>query len=167
MAADRGFQVRDSLSATQRDELMRLCASEWWTKARTRRQIDRMLASTDLVYAVVDQADSLVAFARVLTDRTYVALIFDVIVKSGMRGTSLGCLLLDHICSDPPLKDVGSIELHCRPEHASFYAKWGFTEKVGASRLMRRTVDAVLLDSSARVAGPSEPSQSSHERPTT
>jgi hypothetical protein len=38
-----------------------------------------MLAASDFLFAIIEKgSDSLVAFARVLTDRTYLALVLDV-----------------------------------------------------------------------------------------
>jgi hypothetical protein len=62
-----------------------------------------MLAATDLLYALVDEDDSLVAFGRVLTDRIYVALTLDVIVAPALRRAGPGSLLVEHICADPAL----------------------------------------------------------------
>ena len=88
---------------------------------------------------------TLVAFARVLTDRTYVALVLDVIVAPALRRAGLGSLLVERICADPALAGVASIELVCQPQHVAFYRHFGFTEKVGGSQLLRRTADPALL----------------------
>jgi hypothetical protein len=50
------------------------------------------------------------------------------------------------------LRDVASIELVCQPELMPFYRRWGFSEQVGRSRLMRRTSDAVLVSAAAQQA---------------
>jgi predicted GNAT family N-acyltransferase len=110
-----------------------------------------MLPATDLLYAIVERdSDALVAFARVLTDRRYLAVVLDVIVAAEYRGRGLGRLLIESVCSDPALRDVASIELVCQPELMPFYRKWGFSERVGRSRLMRRTADPLLTDAAAR-----------------
>jgi predicted GNAT family N-acyltransferase len=107
-----------------------------------------MLSATDFLFAAVDvSSESLVAFARVLTDRTYVALVLDVIVAPEHRGRGLGGLLIERICSDPVLKQVASIELVCQTELFRFYRRSGFTENVGRSRLMRRTSNPLRVDS--------------------
>ena len=143
----RDVEVRDCLSPAQVDDLLRLYANEWWTAQRTRPDVERMLAASDLLFAVVEkESGSLVAFARVLTDRTYLALVLDVIVAPEHRGAGLGTLLVDSICAEPALRNVASIDLVCQPEHVTLYQKWGFTENVGRSRLMRRTADRRLAD---------------------
>jgi hypothetical protein len=39
----------------------------------------------------------------------------------------------------PELDHIDSIELVCQPELTEFYRRWGFTDAVGTSQLMRRT----------------------------
>jgi predicted GNAT family N-acyltransferase len=151
-----GFEIRRRLTASQVGDLLRLYAGEWWTKDRTPADVERMLASSDLVFAVVESSSGrAVGFARVLTDRVYTALILDVIVARESRGHGLGRLLIESIVADPSLKDVRSIELVCQPEHVAFYERWGFSASVGRSGLMRRTADPALcgatpLDPSGR-----------------
>jgi len=99
-----------------------------------------MLAASDLVFALVDRSDDrLVGFARVLTDDTYVALVLDVVVAAELRARGLGRMLLDAIATHPRLTDVQSLELVCQPDLIPFYRRWGFTDDVGRSHLMRRS----------------------------
>ena len=150
MTKDPVFEVRDHLSSSQVDDLLRMYRSEWWSSDRSRADVERMLPATDLLYAIVErESDVLVAFARVLTDRRCLAGVLDVIVAAEHRGRGLGRLLVEGICSDPALRDVVSIELVCQPELMPFYRKWGFSEQVGRSRLMRRTADPLLTDAAA------------------
>jgi hypothetical protein len=51
--------------------------------------------------------------------------------------------VLDH----PQIRPVQSVELTCQPGLFDFYRRSGFTDQVGASRLMRRTTDPALLGS--------------------
>ncbi len=147
MTEEAGFAVRDRLSPSQVDDLLRMYRNEWWSSARTRAGVERMLAAADQLYAIVERrSDSLAAFARVLSDGTYLALVLDVIVAPEHRGRGLGRLLIESICSAPAVRDVASIELVCQPELLPFYRKWGFSEQVGRSRLMRRTSDPCLVD---------------------
>ena len=89
--------------------------------------------------AFEDAASSeLVAFARVLTDYTYKALIFDVIVAESQRGEGLGKRLMDEILDHPRLADVDQFELYCLEEMTEFYERWDFTDELGDLRLMRR-----------------------------
>jgi hypothetical protein len=53
-------------------------------------------------------------------------------------------MLLDAIVGHPRLAAVRSVELVCQPDLVPFYRRWGITEPVGRSRLMRRTADPLL-----------------------
>ncbi|MGZ0147081.1 GNAT family N-acetyltransferase [Kribbella sp. WER1] len=134
-----------TLTSTPRvSELTELMRTAWWMSDRTTADVERLLANSDLVFAVLDD-DKLVGFARVLTDHTYVALLLDVIVDESYRGTGVGAVLLDAVVDHPALAAVRSLELVCQPELVPFYRRWGFTDEVGRSRLMRRTTDARLI----------------------
>src|SRR5260370_28870889 len=119
-------------------ELHALYRGEWWTNGRERSGIGRMLAHADEVIVIREPASGeLIGFARVLTDRVYKALIFDVIVKPSARGQGLGRRLMDAILEHPSLAAVRHFELYCLAEMALFYRKWGFTEDLGDLRFMR------------------------------
>jgi GNAT superfamily N-acetyltransferase len=139
------FQVIDDL-ARREDELVDLFAGEWWTAKRSRGAVDRMLEHTDVVVGLVDRAPNrLIGFARAVTDRTFLALVLDVIVERSYRGRGLGARLVDELLSRPELAEVESVELVCQPELVDFYRRWGFSEKVGRSMLMRRTDNPRLV----------------------
>jgi predicted GNAT family N-acyltransferase len=80
----------------------------------------------------------------VLTDFAVVALILDVVVAEAARGTGVRAILMTAVVGHPRLAGVRSLELVCQPELEPFYARWGFTARVGRSRLMRRTADPTL-----------------------
>jgi GNAT superfamily N-acetyltransferase len=136
------FDVRENVGAEYLPQLMELFDSAWWTVDRTEADVRRMLAASDLVVAVIHRLSGrLVGFARVMTDEVYLAVVLDVIVAPDIRGSGLGATLLDTIVGHPRLAFVRSIELVCQPDLIPFYSRWGFTDQVGESRLMRRTVD--------------------------
>lgn len=145
------FAVVDALTPAHLAELMELFAAEWWTADRDLAAVTRMIAASDLIVGLEDRSDGrLVGFARVLTDGVYVALVLDVIVAARHRGSGLGGLLLDAVVGHPALAGVRSVELVCQPELMPFYRRFGFTEEVGRSRLMRRTRDPRLALPDAR-----------------
>ena len=129
----------DRLTEEQILDLERLYQAEWWTKGRQLSDVRKMLENTDVITAFCDyDSQKLVAFARVITDYTYKALILDVIVDASYRGKNLGRALMDAIVAHPQLKSVRHFELYCLPELVPFYKKWGFTEELGELRFMRR-----------------------------
>jgi len=134
------FVQVDRLNEAQFADLVRLFQNEWWTRGRTALDTRAMLAHTDLIIAFAErETGRLVAFARVLTDRVYKALILDVIVDPAWRGSGLGRRLMEAVVNHPELKEVRHLELYCKPELMPLYHRWGFTEELGDLCFMRRT----------------------------
>jgi GNAT superfamily N-acetyltransferase len=139
--------IRDEIQAELLPQLMGLYAGEWWSAGRTSDDVAHMLQETDLLVTSVHRpTDRLVGFARVITDFAYLAVILDVIVAPDWRGSGLGSLLVDTIVGHARLARVQSLELVCQPSLVPFYSRHGFTDRVGGSRLMRRTAHTLLLD---------------------
>lgn len=129
-----------ALGEAQVRELHALYQGEWWTAGRELPDIRRMLAHTDLLFGYQDRTSGrLLAFARVLTDRAYKALVFDLIVAPDHRGRGLGKALVEDVLAHPELAFVRHIELYCQPELLPFYARWGFTTDVGGIVLLRKS----------------------------
>lgn len=129
----------EELTDSHIEGLHELYRNKWWAKTRERKELPQMLASSDELVAFEDQEmKELVAFARILTDYTYKALIFDVIIAESQRGHGLGERLMEEILDHPRLVDVEHFELYCIEEMAGFYERWGFTADLGDLRLMRR-----------------------------
>ncbi len=129
----------EKLSDSHIDGLSRLYRNEWWTEAREREELPQMLAGSDELVAFEDMdSTELVAFARIITDYTYKAFIFDVIVDERYRSQGLGEHLMDEVLCHPRLTDVDHFELYCLEEMTGFYEQWGFTDELGDLRLMRR-----------------------------
>lgn len=129
----------DTLSESQIEDLYRLFINEGWSKDRSIDDMRRMLDATPVQIAFADAATNrLVAFARVLTDMTYKALVFGVIVDPTWRDRGLGKMLMDALIAHPMLADVRHLELSCKPELQGFYDRWGFRDMGDGIRLLRR-----------------------------
>ncbi len=138
--------VRCQLEPDRVPELRRLYAETWWAADRDEARVARIVAGSDLVFAVIDlDVDRLVGFSRVLTDHSYIALLLDVIVDKYRQGTGLGRLLMSTVMEHPTLASVETVELVCPPSLVGFYSRWGFSDSVGNSRLLRRTSSRLLL----------------------
>ncbi|PZO38890.1 MAG: GNAT family N-acetyltransferase [Pseudanabaena frigida] len=99
----------------------------WWAKERALDDIYQMLKNTDYIFGICEwDSEKLIAFARVLSDRTYRAIVFDVIVADDYRHQGLGALLIEQIVSHPDLSQVECIQLFCLTEMIPFYEKFGF-----------------------------------------
>lgn len=135
--------VESTLEPSRLPDLLELLRTAWWMSDRTPEDVALMLTESDLVF-VLTSAGRVVGFARILTDFTYVALLLDVVVAEDSRGSGYGAALLDAVVEHPRLAVVRSLELVCQPELIPFYRRWGFTDQVGRSLLMRRTSDPRL-----------------------
>jgi GNAT superfamily N-acetyltransferase len=134
-----GLRRVDRLDGDLPEQLHRLYLDEWWTHRRELDDVRRMLDGSDVVIGFVDEdTGALAGFARVLTDFVYKALVLDVIVQSGYRGTGLGARMMDEVVGHAQLRDVLHFELYCRPELVAFYERWGFTNELGVIQFMRR-----------------------------
>jgi predicted N-acetyltransferase YhbS len=134
------FVAQDSVQPGRIPQLMELFTSAWWTADRPPDDVIQMLRESDLVLTLIHQpTDRLVAFTRVLTDYTYLAMVLDVVTPD-YRSAGLGATLIDTAIDHPRLSGVQTIGLVCQPDQTPFYRR-GFTDEVGQSRLIRRTTD--------------------------
>lgn len=128
-----------TLNANHLEDLHRLYQQEWWTKTRTLQETIQCVQHTPINIGLVDSKNTLIAYARVVTDFTFKALICDVIVAKSERGKGLSNTLLELIKHHEQLKTVKSMELYCLPDMAAFYEKHQFSSDVGGIQLMRLT----------------------------
>lgn len=133
------MRVVYALNEAQIAELHALYQLEWWTKGRSLEDTRNCVAHSQINIGVVDDLGSLQAYARVLTDYTFKALIFDFIVSNTHRGKGLGDRLMSLIKAHQDLQRVKHFELYCLPEIVPFYERHGFTGDVGGIKLMRLT----------------------------
>ncbi|HUI52894.1 MAG TPA: GNAT family N-acetyltransferase [Terriglobales bacterium] len=139
------LQFVSRLTSGYIEQLWRLYQGESWSRGRKLADVRRVVEHSDLIFAFCDsETGRLVAFARVLTDFVYKAVVFDVIVERRHRDLGLGRLLLDAITSHPALLFVEHIELSCRDEMVPFYKKWGFTADSRKVRLLRRVQEPLF-----------------------
>ena len=117
------------------EELHQLFQQTSWANERSPLDIQLMLDRSQITLGVWDE-DRLIAFARVISDDMYRALIDDVVVDSAYRQRGIASQMLQKL-----LKRVEHIEqvmLDCGDELSGFYAQFGFAPKGGASMLLRR-----------------------------
>ena len=132
------YRIVETLTENQVSDLMDLYKNEFWCDKRTREDVVKMLAATDVIIGLVDEGDRLIAFTRVMTDFVYRAMVFDVIVHPTQRKTGLGKVLMDAVVNHPQLQAVENVSLNCLPKMIPFYQRWGFTNDVGEMKYMRR-----------------------------
>ena len=141
------YRIVETLTESQVSDLMDLYKNEFWTDKRTREDVVKMLASTDVIIGLVDECDSLrdsyasrlIGITCVLTDFVYRAMIFDVIIKPTHRKMGLGAKLMDAVLNHPKLQTVETLALRCWPHMVPFYERWGFSDDLGEIKFLRRT----------------------------
>ena len=122
--------VERSLGPKAADELCSLYGTyEWWAD-RDERAVRQALAATDEVVALREGDGDLVAAARILTDYTYYAMVFDVIVHAERRGEGLGEELMAAVVTHPPLSGL-DLSLLAREGLIPFYEACGFEPQGG------------------------------------
>ena len=134
------YRIVEILTESQVSDLMDLYKNEFWSNKRTRQDVVKMLASTDVIIGLVDECDRLIGITRVLTDFVYRAMIFDVIIKPTHRKMGLGAKLMDAVLNHPKLQTVEHFYLNCLPNMMPFYERWGFSDDVGGLKFLRRTI---------------------------
>ena len=97
-----------------------------WADTRDPLDIQQMLDGSHLTLGVWDE-DRLIAFARVITDDLYRAIIDDVVVDNAYRRHGIASQILERILARTQHIEV--IMLDCGPELAGFYGKFGFNVK--------------------------------------
>jgi len=133
------YRIVETLTESQVSDLMDLYKNEFWSDKRTRDDVVKMLASTDVIIGLVDECDRLIGITRVLTDFVCRAMIFDVIIKPTHRKMGLGAKLMDAVLNHPKLQTVEHFYLNCLPNMMPFYERWGFSDDVGGLKFLRRT----------------------------
>ena len=131
------YKIVKKLNKKQTKELYQLYKKEWWTNRRKLRDIKKMLKHTDIVLGVIDKDDRLIGFVRVLSDFTYKAEIYDLIVDKKYRGKKIGAALLKKILKHKKLKSIEHFNLQCKSEMVDYYKKFGFKKKLGNLVYMR------------------------------
>ncbi|WP_341735947.1 MAG: GNAT family N-acetyltransferase [Microcoleus sp.] len=133
------YRMVETLTSSQVSDLMELYKNEFWCDKRTREDVVKMLAATDVIIGFVDEGDRLIAFTRVITDFVYIGTVFDVIVHPTHRKMGLGLKLMDAVVNHPKLQAVERLGLYCLPKMIPFYERWGFSDDVGGVKFLRRT----------------------------
>lgn len=118
----------ECFESEREQELFDLYSKEWWTEGRQFDDVIRMLRHSDIVLGCCADSGRLVGFGRVLTDFTFKALIFDIIVHAEFRGYGLGRAMVDRIVSHEKLSKVKSFELYCPERLIPFYQRLGFAK---------------------------------------
>ena len=97
---------------------------DWWSD-RDADDVRRALQNTDETVLLRADSGEAVAAARILTDYTFYAMVYDVIVAADRRGDGLGQELMAAVRNHPRLQDVNPALL-AREGLVPFYEDCGF-----------------------------------------
>ena len=122
-------------------QLVRLFHQAPWAKGRTLEEARVMLSHTDVLICAWDK-DVLVGFGRVLTDFTYRAAIWDVIVDRTYQQRGIGSEIVRRILHHPQLERVELFWLCTR--RPGFYEKLGFSSREQTGMVWKRSLQAAL-----------------------
>lgn len=117
-------RVRD-LAPDDAPELTALYGEYGWWADRDESDVRSALDETDVAVGIEDDG-RLVAAARVLTDFTFYANVFDVVVAADRREEGLGETLLEALVEHTDLQRVVGLSLLCRRGLVPFYESVGF-----------------------------------------
>lgn len=117
-------------------QLLSLYDATWWAHGRSLDDIRRALAHSRPVLSAWDGPE-LVGFTRVISDLTFRATIWDVIVRASHRGQGIGGALVERVLEHPDLRTVSTFLLLTRDKH-SFYERLGFTREQEKAMVLRR-----------------------------
>jgi GNAT superfamily N-acetyltransferase len=132
------FVVVGSLTPGQVDDLMDLFQFTYWARARSKEDVQRMLAESHYLFGVADKTTGrLCAFARVISDNVYRSVVLDVVVHPDLRGKGLTRMIFDAIFEHPLLGKVECTLLFCKDDVLKLYERFGF-EVYDDMYLMRR-----------------------------
>ena len=132
------MKVIDKLQQKHIKQLHQLYQNEWWTDKRTLEETQKVVDNSSIIIGLADTEDNLIAFSRVLTDFTFKAIVFDVIVENSLRHKGLGKKLMNLIVNHEKLQEVKHFELYCLPEMVEFYKAYGFEDNLNELIFMRK-----------------------------
>ena len=111
-----------------------LCNRSYWAKDRAIETVKRSI-NHSLCFGMYDTSDSLIGFARVVSDFAVFAYIMDVFILEKYRHQGLGMKLMDFIMNYPDLQKVKVIMLATEDAHG-LYEKYGFRLTENAHKIM-------------------------------
>lgn len=99
----QGFRITTSLDDMDLDVIYQFISNSYWGKGIPRERLEKSLRHS-FCFAVLDDEKQLVAFARLITDRTTFAYLADVFVVEVHRGKGISKWLISEIVAHPDLQ---------------------------------------------------------------
>lgn len=110
------------------EELEKLCDAVGWVR-RPLKKVKFALENSFLIISIFyyeGKNKRLIGFARVTSDGSFNATIWDVVIHPEFQGNGLGKLLMDEVIKELRKHDISTITLFADPEVVKFYKHVGF-----------------------------------------
>ncbi|HZI88951.1 MAG TPA: GNAT family N-acetyltransferase [Candidatus Polarisedimenticolia bacterium] len=130
------IEITDDRARVDVEQLLGLYTTTWWALERSTADVRRALEHSHPVLSAWD-GPLLVGFTRVISDRTYRATIWDVIVRQSHQGRGIGRKLVRAVLDHPDLETVTSFLLLTKDKHR-FYEHLGFATEPDMAMMLRR-----------------------------
>lgn len=143
LSAPDGYrlEVGEGCTAERGAEAAALLDGAYWLRGLT---LDTMAIAQTVAAGVVglrDEAGTLIASARAMSDHVRTAWIYDVIVRPDHRGRGLGKWLVERLLAHPAVRDAQMVRLGTL-DAMGLYAQYGFvatgTTPTGATEMILR-----------------------------
>lgn len=110
----------------------------YWAKGRSRDTIEKSI-NNSLCFGLYNRDDKQVGFARVVTDFTGFAWLFDVFILEEYRGNGLGKMLMKEVMAFHELQGIKRWGLNTRDAHG-LYEQFGFKSLERPDNMMELVV---------------------------
>jgi predicted N-acetyltransferase YhbS len=128
--------LRYRVQTPRAEEVMELYTFAPWAQSRRLPQVRRMLRHTGFC-VTAREGRQLVGMARVVTDFSFRAALYDVIVRPDCHHQGIGSALVRLALRHPRLKGVDQVWLYTTDKQP-FYARLGFQPYPGNMMVLKR-----------------------------
>ena len=130
------IEITDNRARVDVTQLLDLYKTTWWAQERNVDDVRRALEHSHPLITAWD-GRTLVGFTRVISDRTYRATIWDVIVRPSHQGHGVGQKMMRAVLDHPDLAKVSAFLLLTKDKHG-FYEQFGFETEPDMAMMLRR-----------------------------
>jgi len=119
-----GFRIVEGGDNMRTEDIVRLLRTTYWAEKRPVELIERSLRNSACYGVLVEGSETLVGFARVISDYATTYYLCDVVIDPACRGRGLGKALVSYIDARPEYAGLRGF-LITRDAHG-LYRKFGY-----------------------------------------
>ncbi|CAE6895963.1 Acetyltransferase (GNAT) domain [Vibrio sp. B1FLJ16] len=120
----QGFRITTSLHEMDLNVIYQFISNSYWAQGIPKELLEKALRNS-LCFAVFDESNQQVGFARVVTDRATFAYLADVFIVEEYRGKGVSKWLISEVVSHSELQGLRRMMLATRDAHG-LYEQFGF-----------------------------------------